>query len=118
MTGLFRGVIFERMEMDEVYRQSLLFDFYGDLLTQRQRAVYEDAVFMDCSLSEVAAKYGISRQGVHDMLRRTKAALEKYEETLGLVDHFLNIKHRAEKILARTDDPEVKLLAEEILKEL
>ena len=56
--------------MEKILEQTLLYDFYGELLTEHQRQVYEDVVLNDFSLSEVAAARGISRQGVHDLVRR------------------------------------------------
>ena len=51
--------------MEKIVAQGLLYDFYGELLTEHQRRVYEDVVFNDMSLSEIAEEQGISRQGVH-----------------------------------------------------
>ena len=51
------------MHMDKLARQALLYDFYGELLTEHQRRVYEDVVLNDYSLSEIAQDQGISRQG-------------------------------------------------------
>ena len=56
--------------MERIVEQTLLYDFYGELLNEHQRGVYEDAVFNDLSLSEIADEYGISRQGVHDLIKR------------------------------------------------
>ena len=60
--------------MEEILKQTLLYDFYGELLTEHQKQVYEDVILNDYSLSEVAASLGISRQGVHDMVRRSSMA--------------------------------------------
>ena len=67
--------------MDEILKQTLLYDFYGELLTKHQKEIYEQAVLEDYSLSEIARDAGISRQGVHDMIRRCNKSLEaiKYE---------------------------------------
>ena len=78
--------------MDKLGKESLLYDFYGELLTKRQQEIYENVRFGDLSLSEAAQTCGISRQGIHDMIRRTEAALEAYEEKLGLVEKFLENK--------------------------
>lgn len=104
--------------MDELYEKTLLFDFYGELLTERQRNIFREVVFEDCSLGEVAEAHGISRQGVHDMVRRSEKALRRYEEKLGLVGKFLYIRERAEKIRALTQDPEILVLSREILEVL
>ena len=65
--------------MEKIVKQTLLYDFYGELLTDHQRAIYEDVVFNDLSLSEVAEMQGISRQGVHDLIRRCDKILAGYE---------------------------------------
>lgn len=84
-------------EINDLVRKSLLFDFYGALLTEHQRQVYEEVVLNDYSLSEIAQEEGISRQGVHDMIKRCDAALEEYEKKLGLVAKFKEIKKLAEQ---------------------
>ena len=56
--------------MEKIVEQGILYDFYGELLTEHQRRLYEDAVYNDLSLREIADENGISRQGVHDLLRR------------------------------------------------
>ena len=68
--------------MEKIVEQGLLYDFYGELLTDHQRHVYEDVVFNDMSLSEIAEEQGISRQGVHDLIKRCDRILAGYEEKL------------------------------------
>ena len=80
--------------MDEILKQALLYDFYGELLTAHQKEIYEEVVLEDCSLSEVAEAHGISRQGVHDLIKRCQKMLEGYEEKLKLVEKFCSIKER------------------------
>ena len=104
--------------MDRIYEDSLLFDFYGELLTPRQRQIYEEVVLCDCSLSEVADEHGISRQGVHDMVKRCSGLLASYEEKLGLVRKFLRIKQKTEQIRKLTEDSKIRALADEIIDEL
>ena len=84
--------------MEKIVKQTLLYDFYGELLTEHQRNVYEDAVYNDMSLSEVAEEYGISRQGVHDMIKRCNKTLEGYEAKLHLVEKFLSVKEKVHEI--------------------
>ena len=84
--------------MEKFVEQTLLYDFYGELLTDRQQQVYESVVLEDYSLSEVAEDLGISRQGVHDMIRRCNQALEGYEKKLHLVEKFLSIKEKVHEI--------------------
>ena len=87
-----------KVSIEKIVEQSLLYDFYGEMLNDHQRRVYEAAVFEDYSLSEIAAEAGISRQGVHDMLKRCNKALEDYEEKLHLVEKFQKAKNRVEEI--------------------
>ena len=84
--------------MESIVKQSLLYDFYGELLTDHQRAVYEDAVFNDMSLSEIAQEQGISRQGVHDLIKRCDRLLDGYEEKLQLVSKFQKTRQMVAEI--------------------
>ena len=63
--------------MIKIVEQSLLYDFYGELLNEHQKKIYEDVVFNDMSPSEIAREEGISRQGVHDLVKRTIYECEK-----------------------------------------
>jgi len=74
--------------MDKMLEQALLFDFYGELLTEHQKQIFEDVVLNDYSLTEVAQERHISRQGVYDIIRRCEASLHDYEAKLGLVARF------------------------------
>ena len=65
--------------METKLEQAYLYDFYGELLNEHQRRIYEDFVFNDLSLSEIASEEGISRQGVHDMIKRCKRAFSHYD---------------------------------------
>ena len=76
------------MKIDDVIQTSLLYDFYGSLLTDRQREVMELYYGENLSLSEIAAEFSISRQGVHDALKNAGRALHEYEQKLWLVDKF------------------------------
>ena len=76
------------MKIDDVIQTSLLYDFYGSLLTDRQREVMELYYGENLSLSEIASEFSISRQGVHDALKNAGRALHEYEQKLGLVDKF------------------------------
>lgn len=92
------GMITPVMFMESIVKQSLLYDFYGELLTEHQRSIYEDAVFNDMSLGEIAGERGISRQGVHDLIRRCDRILCGYEEKLQLLSKFLQTKAMVEEI--------------------
>ncbi len=80
------------MELEKLENVNLLFDFYGILLTDRQREIMELYYREDFSLGEIASKYKISRQAVYDALKRSEKTLKKYEKKLKLLD-----KHDAEK---------------------
>ena len=96
--------------MEKILEQTLLYDFYGELLTEHQRQVYEDVVLNDFSLSEVAAARGISRQGVHDLVRRCNKTLEEYEEKLHLVEKFVAVREKVHEIHGLTQHYEEKNL--------
>ena len=107
--------------MERFVEQALLFDFYGELLTKRQQQIYTNVVLEDYSLSEVAEDLGISRQGVHDMIKRCNRTLEEYEEKLHLVEKFLHIRTKVQRIeqLARDcQAAEIEEISREILEEL
>jgi len=86
--------------MERKVEQAYLYDFYGELLNKRQREIYEDFIFHDCSLAEIAEAEGISRQGVYDLIRRCDRALDGYESKLHLVRKFLDTKARVGQIHA------------------
>ena len=110
--------------MEKIVEQGLLYDFYGELLTEHQRNIYEGVVFNDMSLSEIAEEQGISRQGVHDLVKRCNKILAGYEEKLKLVQKFNQTKQMVEEIkelagaYKRTGDDrlidQIEILSEEI----
>lgn len=91
------------MKIDDITRQSLLYDFYGALLTERQRGVMELYHEENLSLAEIAAEMGISRQGVHDALKKAERALKEYEAKLGLVEKFQRTSSSINEIDARIE---------------
>ncbi|MCI9143374.1 MAG: YlxM family DNA-binding protein [Lachnospiraceae bacterium] len=92
--------------MDKLYEQTMLYDFYGELLTEHQRSVYEDALYRDLSLGEIAQERGISRQGVHDLIRRCDRILQDYESKLHLVERFARAKKTVAEIERLTGEVE------------
>lgn len=84
--------------MEKIVEQAMLYDFYGELLTEHQRQIYEDVVFENLSLGEIAQEKGVSRQAVHDIVKRCDKALLEYEEKLKLVEKFISIKEKIEEI--------------------
>ena len=89
--------------MEDIFRRSLLFDFYGELLTEHQKNIYEEAVMNDMSYSELADIYGISRQGIYDMIKRCDKLLEGYEAKLRLVEKFGKARDKIAKIKTELD---------------
>ena len=92
--------------MEKIVEQGLLYDFYGELLTEHQKQIYEDVVLNDYSFSEVASERGISRQGVHDLMKRCNKILQEYESKLHLVEKFVTIKSRVEEMEQSLRDAE------------
>ena len=78
--------------------QSMLLDFYGELLTEKQRECYDLHYNEDLSLSEIAEHSGISRQGVWDNIRRAEAALREMEEKTGLIRRFTETRQGLERL--------------------
>lgn len=74
--------------MEHFVRVYQLYDFYGQLLTAKQQQAVEWYFGHDLSLSEIASEMGISRQAVHDLLRRSEQAFQTYEEKLGLAKRY------------------------------
>lgn len=103
--------------MDKILEQTLLYDFYGELLTDHQKQIYEDVVLNDYSFSEVAEEKGISRQGVHDLIKRCNKILQEYESKLHLVEKFVTIKEQIEemeKSLRETEEPDKEALVRQL----
>ena len=88
----------ENNDIEKYINQGTLYDFYGRLLTVHQQRIYEDVVFNDLSLSEIAENEGISRQGVSDLIKRCNKALVSYEEKLGLIKKFDETKSYVKEI--------------------
>lgn len=82
--------------LDRILRVTMLYDFYGALLTEKQRSYLEMHYLNDLSLSEIAEETHISRQAVHDNIRRAETALEEYEQALRLVE-----RHQADRSAIR-----------------
>ncbi|MGN0141385.1 MAG: YlxM family DNA-binding protein [Roseburia sp.] len=114
--------------MEEKIEQAYLYDFYGELLNEHQRKIYEDFVFNDLSLGEIADEEGISRQGVHDMVKRCTKTLEGYEEKLRLIEKFKTAKQLVAEIHRLTGEfhtshdeaimEEIGRISNQILEEL
>lgn len=80
--------------LEKVAWMNLLVDFYGQLLTERQRSLIDFYYSQNLSLGEIAVEFGVTRQAVHDTLKRAAQLLEEYESKLGLVEKFLMQKEK------------------------
>jgi predicted DNA-binding protein YlxM (UPF0122 family) len=115
-------------KLEEIVELSILYDFYGELLSEHKRRIFEDYVLNDLSLGEIAEEQHISRQGVYDIVKRCSQELKEYEKRLSLVQRFNNIKDALSRIKAISDEVkqsgdtmrmnEIEALADDILKEL
>ena len=110
----------EAFSIEKLEWKGMLYDFYGELLTEHQKKIYENAVFDDLSLSEIAEEHGITRQGIYDIVKRCRVRLRDYENRLHLVYKFQIMKEKLKQIeeIAQTDEHEtakvITKLAEEI----
>ena len=86
--------------MDDTFLRTMLFDFYGDLLTEKQRECYDLHFNQDLSLQEIAEQYGASRQAVWDLVRRAESALREIEEKTGLVARAVQRRTKVRELLA------------------
>lgn len=92
---------------NQTYRMSMLFDFYGDLLTDRQKEFYDLYYNEDLSLAEIAENYGISRQGVRDVIVRAEAAMTEIEDKTHIIQRF----KQTSQVVAEIDAAADRLLA-------
>jgi len=109
---------------NQAYRMTMLFDFYGDVLTDRQKEFYDLYYNEDLSLGEIAENYGITRQGVRDVIVRAEATLTELEDKTGLIKRFHTMQQQLEQVRAnarraaelafRYDDAELETLLKQI----
>ena len=112
---------------NQTYRMTMLFDFYGEVLTPRQKEFFDLYYNEDLSLAEIAANYGISRQGVRDVIVRAEAIMTDLEDKTGLMKRFMLMQQQVQAILdaaekiqtvnyRQYDNPELARLANEITR--
>ena len=94
--------------LQEKIELSILFDFYGDLLNDRNKTVFVEYIFNDLSLGEIAENKDITRQGVHDIIKRTSKKLREYEDSLHLVKKFKTIEKSVSSIKDLIEELEEK----------
>ncbi len=90
--------------MEKRFLVTMLFDFYGDLLTDKQRDAFEKHYLEDLSLNEIGVEQGTTRQAVMDTVKRSEKILQEYEEKLHLVHKFLYRKEKVEQIMSEIDE--------------
>lgn len=104
--------------MEKIIEQGILYDFYGPLLTEHQQDIYEAFVYDNLSLTEIGQEHGISRQGVHDLIKRCDKILLDYEKRLGLIERFrkekaelLNVKKAAQELNEKSlSDSKIRII--------
>ena len=112
---------------NQTYRMTMLFDFYGEVLTPRQKEFFDLYYNEDLSLAEIAENYGISRQGVRDVIVRAEAIMTDLEDKTGLMKRFMLMQQQVQAILdaaekiqtinyRQYDNPELARLANEITR--
>lgn len=101
-------------KLDRIVELSLLFDFYGELLKEHKKQIFEDYVLNDLSLSEIAAEQGISRQGVYDLVKRCSKELMEYENKLKLVEKFEHTKSMVNEIKELSRQMEGELMSHQM----
>ena len=84
--------------MDNTIMRTMLFDFYGDLLTEKQREYYDLHYNSDLSLQEIAEQSGVSRQAVWDIIRRAEQSLNEFEDKTGLVARAVRRRKAVEEL--------------------
>lgn len=87
--------------MDKILFVTMLYDFYSELLTQKQRDIFELYYLKDFSLSEISEEYSISRQAVQDLVKRTEKILNDYEQKLSLFSKYMKQKEALNKIISK-----------------
>ena len=89
---------------NQTYRMTMLFDFYGELLTDRQKEFFDLYYNEDLSLGEIAENAGISRQGVRDVIVRGGAAMQEVEDKTGIIKRFLSRSAHIDAILGAAEE--------------
>ena len=104
--------------MDTNVRINWLLDFYGAMLTSRQKTVMEMHYSEDLSLSEISESLKITRQAVHDSVKRGEATLNNHEEKLGLVKRYINIDNKIKSLKFKAETLKDNEKYQEIYKEI
>ena len=87
--------------IEKIARMAFLLDFYGGLLTEKQQQCLDMHYNQDLSLAEIAEIFAVSRQAVHDILKRAEHLLEDYEHRLGLMQRFMRNREDLAQVMER-----------------
>ncbi|MCQ2749529.1 MAG: DNA-binding protein [Clostridia bacterium] len=98
------------MDTKSIVTKNLLLDFYGKLLTDKQREMYTLKYEDDLSITEIAEEFGISKQGVSDSINKTEKALNDYENKLHLVERYEALNEVIDELDTKLSDKEAKEL--------
>ena len=93
---------------NQAYRMAMLYDFYGDMLTERQKEFYDLYYNEDLSLAEIAENYGITRQGVRDVIVRAEAILTELEDKTGIIRRFHKMRDQFAQLQTCLDSIEAR----------
>lgn len=104
--------------IEKKFRLGNLYDFYGELLTEKQRDILELYLLDDYSLGEISDNNSISRQAVYDTVRRSEKILEEYEAKLGLMDKFHKTENLLKNISSEIDSLIVKVGISDVSSEI
>ena len=104
--------------MEKIVEQGLLYDFYGSLLTGHQQKIYEQVVYDNLSLNEVAETEGVSKQAVHDLVRRCTVIMRGYENKLGMIRRFGKIRESADRLRQVASSEEIPQAQASVLRRI
>lgn len=112
--------------LDAIAEISILYDFYGALLPLKQREIFRLYYEDNLSLGEIAEEYGLTRQGIHETVKRGEKKLRDFEKRLGLIRKFNQEKQTVDKlkrdidqlIQKRKEDVQLILKLEQIAREM
>lgn len=111
--------------IEKKFRLGNLFDFYGELLTDKQRNILELYLLDDFSFGEISDNHSISRQAVYDTVKRSEKILEDYESKLGLMEKFhatesliKDVSEKMDLLISKIEDSEVSNEITDVINEV
>lgn len=111
--------------MEKLLQVTYLYDFYGQLLTKKQKNIFEKYHLEDLSLSEIGAQEDVSRQSVHETIKQAERKLSTYEEKLGLVERFKSqeqelqvIAEKLKMIQSNKEDEQSRMIISDVIESM